>query len=342
MSEWKALARNQQIRWKQTTSTLPPNAREDGVYFIAQNGPMGQCFRTETGPYRYCLPRRFASHNLLASVRCEALRRLHRFGIAWHAATPGAAGAHGDLGPATHLLDSQVQCVNTLLSLESEPRLLLDHLRTVEPDARKIIAIHHPDTHELEGLVAFEWIGAENYLGERVRGKRKRGSKTTSADALVVLERDDGGRTGVLIEWKFTERYDAVKPFKSDKGTDRREIYRLRYEAATTPFIADRPPIDAYFHEPHYQLLRLSLLAEAMREAGEHGVDRMVVLYIAPAMNRALRACVPHALKPFGRTVDAVWRTLLPGPRVRFAWQNSAPWVTASPELAERYGELFA
>ena len=91
-----------------------------------------------------------------------------------------------------------------------------------------------------------------------------------------LLERGDGGRTGVLIEWKFTENYGEAKPFKSERGTDRREIYRARYEGATTPFIADKPPIDTYFHEPHYQLLRLSLLAEGMREAGEHGVDRMV------------------------------------------------------------------
>ena len=125
MSEWKALARDQQIRWKQTTSTLPPDARANGGYFFTERDPDGQCLRTERGSYPFCLPRRFAAHNLLASVRGEALRRFYRFGIAWHAATPGA-GAHGSLGPATHLLDSQVQCVNTLISLESEPRLLLD------------------------------------------------------------------------------------------------------------------------------------------------------------------------------------------------------------------------
>ena len=174
-----------------------------------------------------------------------------------------------------------------------------------------------------------------------MRGERKRGSKVTSADALVVLERGDGSRTGVLVEWKFTERYNAKIPPVSPRGTDRRAIYRPRYEAATTPFVGEKPPIDAYFHDPHYQLLRLALLAEAMLEAGEHGIDRMVVLDIAPAKNQALMGCVPPALRAFGHTVDAVWRTLLPGPRVRFVWQDSAPWVTATSELAERYGELF-
>ena len=340
MSEWKSAARNQQIRWKKTTAALSPEARVDGVYFVVGHGPDGEVQRKETGPYRHCLPRRIAAHNLLGSVREEALSRLHRFGIAWHSGTPGT-GANGDVGPTTNLLSSQVQCINSLLSLERESGLLLDRLRTVEPDARKISVIHHPEADEVEGLVAFEWIGRENYLGERVRGERTRGSMATSADALVVLERGDGGRTGVLIEWKFTESYDEAKPFKSKRGTDRREIYRARYEAATTPFIADNPPIDAYFHEPHYQLLRLSLLAEGMREAGEHGVDRMVVLEIAPATNRALMECVPDALRRFGSTVDEVWRTLLPGPRVRFVWQDSAAWVTVTPELRERYGALF-
>ena len=79
----------------------------------------------------------------------------------------------------------------------------------------------------------------------------------------------------------------------------------------------------------------------ARREASEHGVDRMVVLDLAPLMNRAPIECVPDALRPVGSTVDAVWRKLLPGPRVRFVWQDSAPWVTATPELTERYGELF-
>ena len=146
------------------------------------------------------------------------------------------------------------------------------------------------------------------------------------------------------VRWKHTTRTlppEARADGVYFRGTDRRDIYRTRYESAASPFIAERPLIDAYFHDPHYQLLRLSLLAQGMLQAGEHGVDRMVVLDLAPEMNRTLMDCVPDALRPFGCTVDEIWRTLVPGPDVRFVWQDTKPWVTASPELAERYGGLF-
>ena len=69
--------------------------------------------------------------------------------------------------------------------------------------------------------------------------------------------------------------------------------------------------------------------------------DRQTVSAIAPATNRALMECMPDALRRFGSTVDEVWRTLLPGPRVRFVWQDSAAGVTVTPALRERYGALF-
>lgn len=50
--------------------------------------------------------------------------------------------------------------------------------------------------------VAFEWIGQENYLGERIsrNGRRTRGANFTSADAAVLFERSDKKRQMVLIE----------------------------------------------------------------------------------------------------------------------------------------------
>ena len=339
MTDWKSEARVRQIRWKHTTPTLPPEAREDGIYFDWSRRRAGQV-PTQMGPYPHCLPHPFATHNLLSAIRDEAMARFRRFGIVWHAGTPGAS-PNGDTGPTTNLLSSQIQCINSLLGLELQPHLLLDRLLTVEPEARAPVPIHHPGEAEAEGLVAFEWIGRQNYLQERVRGRRYRGSMVTSADALVVLERNDGGRTGILIEWKFTESYHKPVPFISRKGTDRRDIYRPRYEEADIPFIADKPSIDAYFHEPHYQLLRLSLLASSMLRAREHGVDRMIVLNLAPDSNRALMDCVPGALRPFGSTVDTAWRTLVPGPEVRFVRKDTRSWLTVTPDLTERYGGLF-
>ena len=312
------------MAWKASTRTLPEEARGDGSY---DDKP-----RT----YPFCLPAEFARHNLLEEIRHTALTRFAQFEIRWHAATQGADGPW----PSTHLLDSQVQCVNCLLSLEHAPEMLLERLRQIEPAVQRIVPIRHAAATE-EGLVAFEWIGRENYLGERFRHRRRRGEKVTSADALIVVECSDGQRTGFLIEWKFTEKYDKPVPFVSDYGTDRREIYRDTYENGSRVFIEKRPPIDAYFHEPHYQLLRQTLLAEKMLGAGEHGVSRFVVLLLAPAANRELMTGVPDGLRLFGRTIDEVWSALIRGSDVRFVWQDTGPWLTATPALVKRYGTLF-
>jgi hypothetical protein len=287
------------------------------------------------GPYPICLPLAFADHNLLADVRDEALARFQQHGIGWHHGTPKP---NNILWPSSHLLDSQVQCVNALLSLAATPSALLAALQRVVPEATRLIPI------EDESPVAFEWIGAEDYLGEARGRSRRRGRFVTSLDALCVVERADGGRTGVGIEWKFTEHYDESIAAVSPRGTDRRARYRPRYEAPTSPFAA-RPPIDAFLHEPHYQLLRQALLLGAMVEAGEHGIDRAVLLHVVPSKNRALRQTVPEGLRQLGdelgsQEMDTVWRRLLPGPQVRYACATGEGWFAATPALAERYGVL--
>ena len=326
-TKWRRFAEAQQIDWKLSTRTLPEDARRDGEY------------KDKPNVYRFCLPAAFADHNLLQEIRGAALTRFDRYEVVWHAATP-AAGMRGGKGPSTHLLDSQIQCVNCLLSLEHTPEILLERLRQIEPEVEYIVPIRHANS--TEGLVAFEWIGRENYLGERFLQRRWRGARVTSADALIVVECRNRQRTGFLIEWKFTENYEIPVSFVSDWGTDRREIYRETYENASGVFIAKRPPIETYFHEPHYQLLRQTLLAKKMLEAGEHGMTRVVVVLLAPAMNRDLITGVPDDLKAFGSRIDEVWSALAPGPDVRFVWQDTAAWITATPALAERYGGLLS
>lgn len=340
-SAWREHAERQQLQWKASTTTLPEEARDAGSYFSKSHGRGAQITWQERGPYPFCLPRQFATYNLLPPLRAEALARLDRFGIAWHGETP-RAGLKGNEGPTTHLLSSQVQCVNCLLSLELEPERLLERVQTIVPGARRLLPIRHTNQARAEGLVAFEWIGRKNYLRERVRGERTRGSFVTSADALIVVEREAGRRSGLLIEWKFTESYaKAMNPI-SNAGTDRREIYAPHYDAQRSPFGPERPPIDVFFHEPHYQLLRQTLLAQKMVEAKENGVDQMVVLMLAPRANQALMTGVPEGLSAFGQTLDVVWRSLVKGPDVRFVWQDTEAWLTATEALRERYAGLFS
>jgi hypothetical protein len=111
------------------------------------------------------------------------------------------------------------------------------------------------------------------------------------------------------------------------------------YEAEGSPF-AFRPAMEAFFHEPHYQLMRQALLAAAMVAAGEFGVDGAVLLHLIPSANTELRALVPDGLCEFGRSVDTVWRYLLPGPRVRYQMVDTLPLLSCVDDLHERYGEL--
>jgi hypothetical protein len=321
-SPWYSRCRRAQERWKATTPLLVDDARFPGHTWVeGRGGPI------EVGPFPVCLPTRFADHNLLPSVRQEAIDRFAGGKVAWHHGTPGPAGV---AWPSSHLLDSQVQCVNVLLSL---PRpALLGLVRAVEPAATGLADV------EGDSPVAFEWCGLIDHLGERRGRPVTRGRYCTSADALMIAVRADGGRTGVIVEWKFTESYDRPIAFIGAGGTDRREVYRARYEAA--PFL-HHPPIEVFFHEPHYQLLRLVLLAHAMVAAGEHGIDRAVVVHAVPAGNDTLLRTVPEGLASFGATVPEVWTALVGGGPVGWASVDTARWIAASPEAFSRYGHVM-
>ena len=322
---WYTTARLTQEAWKASSATLPGDARARGTTWVQERGG-----RKQVGPFPVCLPVEHALLNLLPGVRDEALARFQAHDIEWHGWTPCP---EGECWPSTHLLDSQVQCVNVFLSLAKSPNRLLDVARRVVPDAAELVVV------EDGRPVAFEWIGDDDYLGEGWGRPRHRGRYVTSLDGLVVVERRDGGRTAIVIEWKFTESYHSPVPFRGPGGTDRRDIYRPRYEGDSSPF-AVRPSIEAFFHEPHYQLLRQALLARAMVQAGEFGIDQAVLLHVVPAGNKTLRATMTDGLAEFGGTMDEVWQRLLPGPTVRYVCMASERLLTLTPELAERYGML--
>lgn len=186
--------------------------------------------------------------------------------------------------------------------------------------------------------ITFEWIGHEDYLGE-ARGKpRERGRYCTSADALLVAVRADGGSTAVLVEWKFTELYDKPVAVRT-ATTDRREVYRARYEADVSPLV-ERPALDLYFHESHYPLLRQALLAGAMVDAREFGIDRAVMLHLVPGRHHTLREFVPPGLRELGSTIEDVRSRLLPTSNLGYRMADNQPLLQACPEIAERYGEF--
>ena len=237
---------------------------------------------------------------MFPEIRQAALAYFASHGIKWH------DGQNGK--PSNHLCDSQVCCVNFLFAFSDKPDALASVLRPVFPDIRTMLPVENGQ------YVAFEWIGEENYLGEKIsrNGKRTRGANFTSADAIVMFERIDGKRQIVLIEWKYTESYGGASLKIAKSGTDRTSIYRPLFRRDDCPINKELlPTFEALFYEPFYQLMRQQFLAHEMERAQELGADIVCVLHIAPDHNADFRRVTSPDLAPLGDTVTDVWKKLV-------------------------------
>ena len=251
-------------------------------------------------PRPFCLPVEHAVQNLVPEIRETAITHFASQQIKWHDGQQGK--------PSNHLCDSQVCCVNFLFPFGNKPIELADILRRVYPDIQEMLPV------ENGYFVSFEWIGAKNYLGEKIsrNGKRTRGANFTSADAIVAFRRRDGSRHVVLIEWKYTESYSSHSLKYAKSGTDRTEIYRHLFEQEDCPIDKNLlPSFDALFYEPFYQLMRQQFLAHEMEKAQELGADIVSVLHIAPAHNKDFRKVTAPELHHLGTSATGVWQRLV-------------------------------
>ena len=119
-------------------------------------------------PYEFCLPAAYASHNLLPGVRQPALELFRELGIPWHAGV-------GD-GPGNHLLSSQVQCVNALMAMVTDPHRITSAFGGVL-DIGEVLEI------EPGRFLTFEYNGPTDFFNESPGRPRVRGAKCTSVDA---------------------------------------------------------------------------------------------------------------------------------------------------------------
>jgi hypothetical protein len=209
MGEFLESEKLHQAEFKASSPYFSNAARADGVY--------------KGKPRPFCLPIEYAAENLFLEIRQAVLAYFASQGIKWH------DGQNGQ--PSNHLCDSQVCCVNFLFAFSDKPDALASVLRPVFPDIRTMLPVENGQ------YVAFEWIGEENYLGEKIsrNGKRTRGANFTSADAIVMFERIDGKRQIALIEWKYTESYGGASLKIARSGTDRTNIYRPLFRRDDCP-----------------------------------------------------------------------------------------------------------
>lgn len=254
--------------------------------------------------YDFCLADECAAENLHPALRAEALRSFGAARIQWH-------GGRGGL-PSNHLCDSQIACVNALWPLARDPALLAAVFGRFLPELAEPLpfAGEPPLDDGAPPLVAFEWLGARNYLGERGWGTR--GANGTSPDFALRFRRRDGRVQLVLGEWKYTERYGARLPAPERLNPRRLAAYRAAF-ARWRERQPGLPPYEAFFVEPFYQLLRLTLLAQELERAGEQGAQVVSVAHVAPRANRELvSAQTSPALAGYGAGLGAVWSALAP------------------------------
>ncbi|MBE2225356.1 MAG: hypothetical protein IAF02_27720 [Anaerolineae bacterium] len=261
-------------------------ARRDGLY------------KSKLRPF--CVPQICSKENLFPGIRETASAYFLQHEIKWHDAI--------DKKPSNHLCDSQVCCVNFLYPFVDKPAALIELFRPLYPQIKQVLPMEQ-DGH----FVAFEWIGKENYLGERIprHGKRTRGANFTSTDAAVMFERLDGKKQIVLIEWKYTESYSRTSLTIAKSGTDRTAIYAHLYERDDFPLDKKLlPGFDSLFYEPFYQLMRQQLLAHEMEIAQELGAEIVSLLHISPKANQDFQRVTSPKLAEIGDSVTAIWDKL--------------------------------
>jgi hypothetical protein len=312
MSTFADAEKAHQISFKAASSSISRSGRTEGLYM--------------NEPRPFCLPEDHARENLFPDIRAAAIDFFWNGKILWHQGIKD--------GPTNHLCSSQVCCVNFLFPFADKPLALRDLLLPVFPTIRRMLPV------ESGRYVTFEWIGAKNYLGEKVpkNTERTRGANCTSADACVRFEEKDGRIHTVLIEWKYTESYSTVFLKTSKNGTDRTTIYQHLYDHAGCPLNKSLiPKFEDLFYEPFYQFMRQQFLAHAMETIREDGMDIVSVLHIAPRANQEFKEVTSPALRILGSTATEVWGKLVTrSDRFRSIHTGDlfGPFdVTAHPEL---------
>lgn len=272
------------IEWKQSSPLLTEPAREPAA-MLGSKSPE---------PYPHCLPPECAAENLLPSARQPALTFFHRHGIPWQ------AGGFGR--PSNNLLSSQTQCANVFAPVMRDA----DAVKSILGSALPIDRVLPWPTGE---FLTFEWIGEEDYLGEARPGEaRTRGSLATS-DLAVRYRASSGDIEIALMEWKYVEgTYDPELGPGNDKRMAR---HRRRFDAPDGPVRQDMIAYPNLFVDPFYQLFRLTLLAFAMEQAGEHDARNGTSHPRRPCSQRSVPAstCASVVARPRPGRLDCVEST---------------------------------
>ncbi len=209
---------------------------------------------------------------------------------------------------ANHGASSQVCCVNFLFPFADKPELLgrwIDHVLAVDGARPEVIERRNGEDH----YVAFEWFPKTDYLNEERKKKRTRGSNSTSVDAAVCY-RLGSERRLLLIEWKYTENYDATRT-KDERDSERLSRYQNIWKRPHGPIRADADvQLEEFLLNPWYQLLRQQMTAYHAESDPQSCYDHAMLLHISPKANDDLR-CAKGPLDRFGGDLFEAFSKLL-------------------------------
>jgi hypothetical protein len=274
--------------WKKRTPALGSPARQPAPWINQDGMPVGT--------FIHCLPSEFAEANLLPGNH-GAIDLFRELGIPWHCGI--------DDGPGNNLLSSQVQCVNALLPMVTDPERIIRAFGDVV-DIAEVLQI------EPDRFLTFEYIGPYDYFDEGAGKPRVRGTKCTSVDAAFLYRTSTGAIELALVEWKYTEKYTTIRT--PNPGYDRTRIkrYGADYHDPSGPLRSEFMSIEWMLDEPFYQLMRQQLLAWRLERDGAEGADVVRVLHVLPPGNHLCQqSLVRLAHRDLGGTVDEVWSKLL-------------------------------
>ena len=129
-----------QAQFKVNSQYFSDPARSEGIY--------------KGKPYSFCLPIEYSEQNLFPEIRKSAPAFFAEHHIQWH------DGQNGK--PSNHLCGSLVCCVNFLFPFSDKPNSFSPGPSVHFSGIWKNAAV------ESGRYVSFEWIGKENYLGEKI------------------------------------------------------------------------------------------------------------------------------------------------------------------------------
>ncbi|MHA2024144.1 MAG: PGN_0703 family putative restriction endonuclease [Candidatus Thorarchaeota archaeon] len=245
------------------------------------------------GVYRDSKPEvlKNASLNLWEGIREDAFNYFEKYQISWWA---GGVGKR----VTGHLLSSQVACLNHLYFLRQRKDVATAILRNICPEIIEAVVVD-------DGLVEFEVIGSQNFLGERSHSTR--GAFGTSIDAVMVGKKQDGMNILVMIEWKYTEdpkKKDEYKPARA-------KVYDPLLAESDCPIQVQK--FESLYYEPFYQLMRQTLLGWKMVQSHEYNCDEYIHLHIIPSENKQLKEKVTSPNLE-GDTMSEAWCNVLRDP----------------------------